>query len=63
MAKFRIISPDGISINNDSYDSPDEAITAFHTWAKQYERQGYYSSNEGRIPLNELEANCTIEEF
>ncbi len=63
MAKFIVISPDGITINNNRYDSMQEAIDGFTAWAKQYEKQGYYSSNNGRIPLNELEENCTIEEI
>ena len=63
MAKFRVISPDGIIINDNKYDSAQEAIDAFTKWAKQYQKQGYYSSNNGRIPLNELEEHCTIEQI
>jgi hypothetical protein len=30
-------------------------------WIKRYEVQGYYSSNNGRIPLNELENYCQFK--
>lgn len=62
--KFDVLSPDGFSIHfEDVYNTKEEALTAFHDWKKNYERQGYYSStNYGRIPLNELENYCQIVE-
>jgi len=59
--KYDVISPDGFSITyNEIYQTFDEAHNAFNEWKKNYERQGYYSSNKGRIPLNELDGHCTI---
>ena len=59
--KFDVISPDGFSIHfSDTYSSREEAVTAFCEWKKRYEAQGYYSSNKGRIPLDELENHCQI---
>ncbi|MEQ6169152.1 hypothetical protein AAOE16_18275 [Ekhidna sp. MALMAid0563] len=33
----------------------------FSEWKKSFEKQGYYSSNHGRITLNELESACDIK--
>jgi hypothetical protein len=53
--KYDVISPDGISIHfSDTYTSEKQAKKAFEKWKKRYEIQGYYSSNNGRIPLTEL---------
>lgn len=53
--KFDVLSPDGFSIHySDTYPSEKKAIEAFDKWKKRYESQGYYSSNNGRIFLNEL---------
>ena len=61
--KFDVISPDGFSIHfSDLYDTKEDAMIAFSDWKKRYEQQGYYSSNRGRIPLNELEQHCKIIE-
>ncbi len=62
MAKFDVISPDGFSIEmNKQYSSPQKAKDALQRWMRRYESQGYYSSNNGRIPLNELESKCIIK--
>jgi len=59
--KYDVVSPDGFSISYDKiYKTFDEAYDAFNEWKKRYEKQGYYSSNYGRIPLDELESHCTI---
>lgn len=61
--KFVVISPDGFTIDREAtYPSREEAMTAFKVWSKRYERQGYYSSNNGRIPLSELFNYCQIQE-
>jgi len=53
--KFDVLSPDGFSIHySDTYSSEKKAMEVFNEWKKRYESQGYYSSNNGRIPLNEL---------
>ena len=58
---FEVYSPDGFTIENDGgYSSMKEAETDFNNWAKRFEKQGYYSSNDGRIPLDELIYHCKI---
>ena len=62
--KYDVISPDGFSISfTDTYGSVEKAKEAFEEWKKRFEAQGYYSSNRGRIPLDELEEHCTIVEL
>lgn len=59
--RYDVISPDGFSIHfSDTYPSEKKAIEAFEKWKKRYEPQGYYSSNNGRIPLNELHNHIKI---
>jgi hypothetical protein len=59
--KYDILSPDGFSIHHsDTYSSPEKAWAAFDEWKKRYEMQGYYSSNRGRIPLDELKNHCEL---
>lgn len=60
---FDVLSPDGFSIHHsDTYKSIEEAQTATTNWIKNYERQGYYSSVRGRIPLDEVASCCRIIE-
>jgi hypothetical protein len=62
--KYDVISPDGFSISfSDTYGSIKKAKEAFENWKKRFEAQGYYSSNGGRIPLDELEEHCAIVEI
>lgn len=62
--QYDILSPDGFSIHPvDTYSSPKKAWAAFDKWKKGYEVQGYYSSNRGRIPLDELKDNCRLIEL
>jgi hypothetical protein len=61
MKKYIIISPDGFPIDFEEYKTKKEAIIALKNWCKKYEKQGYYSSNNGQIPLNELQQNCIIK--
>ena len=63
MPKYQVLSPDGFTIEFDKphYPSRERAMTAFNEWKERYRRQGYYSSNNGRIPLDELENYCTIQ--
>lgn len=62
--KYDIISPDGLSFYShifDLFNSEEEARTkGIPAIKKRYERQGYYSSNNGKIPLDELEKHCKI---
>jgi hypothetical protein len=63
--KYEVLSPDGITIEFDKpyYTSRKKAYEAFDKWKKRYEAQGYYSSNNRRIPLDELENYMTIREL
>ncbi len=62
--KFDVLSPDGFSIDRvKKYKSKASALTALKAWIKRYELQGYYSSNKGRISLEDLESNCRIIEL
>jgi hypothetical protein len=57
--KWDVISPDGFSISVDQYySSKEKAVEAFEKWKERYKMQGYYSSNRGRIPLNDLILFC-----
>jgi hypothetical protein len=59
--KYDINSPDGFSISAfNTYRNPEEAWRAFDQWLKRFERQGYYSSNEGRIPLDQVKKHCSL---
>jgi hypothetical protein len=61
--RYNVISPDGFFIERvATYKSRKEAIAAFEVWKKRYVLQGYYSSNNGRIPLEELADFCRIVE-
>lgn len=62
--KYEVISPDGFPIDFEIryYDSFKEAEEAFEKWKERYSRQGYYSSNGGRIPLEDLKSHCKIGE-
>lgn len=61
--RFDVISPDGFSIDRIAiYKSRKEAIEAFEIWKKRFEIQGYYSSNLGRIPLENLADYCSLVE-
>lgn len=60
---YNVLSPDGFSIHpTDTYTSKKAAFIAFDEWKKRYEQQGYYSSNNGRIPLKDLADYCQLIE-
>jgi hypothetical protein len=63
--KIEVLSPDGFTIEfgKPYYPSKKKAFEAFDKWKKRYELQGYYSSNNGRIPLNELEEHMSIRKI
>ena len=63
MTRYEVLSPDGFTIEFDRpyYTSKEKAFEAFDKWKERYRRQGYYSSNNGRIPLEELENYCTFK--
>jgi Ca2+-binding EF-hand superfamily protein len=63
--KIEVLSPDGFTIEFDKpyYTSKEMAMDAFHEWKERYRRQGYYSSNNGRIPLEDLENYMSIKKI
>ena len=65
MTNYEVLSPDGFTIEFDRpyYTSKERAMIAFNEWKERFRRQGYYSSNNGRIPLDELENYMTIREL
>lgn len=63
MINFDIISPDGIPIDFEPYNTEADARSGFKTWAKRFEMQGYYSSNNGRIALADLKNNCKLVKY
>ena len=61
--QYVIISPDGFTIHpTDTYTTKKQMRTAFAQWKNRFKKQGYYSSNNGRIELIDLADNCTWEE-
>lgn len=63
--EFTIHSPDGFSIYCETYKAPGTNYLVsikeiFDEWKRRYTRQGYYSSNTGRIQLDELHKHCTF---
>ena len=65
MKNYEVLSPDGFTIEFDRpyYTSKERAMIAFNEWKERFRRQGYYSSNNGRIPLEDLENYMTIREL
>jgi len=63
--KFVILSPDGFTIESDKpyYRSLNELHTAFAIWKERFVLQGYYSSNRGRIPLDNLLEECIVKKI
>lgn len=55
-----VLSPDGIKIDNNTYANYYEAKKAINLWCERYAAQGYYSSNNGRISLEDLPNHCKI---
>ena len=61
MAQYDVFSPDGIAISREeTYPSKEVAEQKLQEWVKGFEWQGYYSSNKGRIALDELASCCKI---
>ena len=62
MARYQVLSPDGLIIENKlTYSSEKEALEAFDKWKERFVIQGYYSSTTyGRIELNELHQYCQL---
>lgn len=63
--KFVILSPDGFPIERDKayYRTLNELHKAFVIWKERFVLQGYYSSNRGRIPLDNLLEECIVKKI
>lgn len=62
--EWEVLSPDGFSIERDkTYPSLAAAEEAFDQWKERYERQGYYSSCDGRINLEYLKDACQFNQI
>jgi 2-succinyl-5-enolpyruvyl-6-hydroxy-3-cyclohexene-1-carboxylate synthase len=61
---FRALSPDGFDFDYTCqvYETKEEAEQAVADFVKRYEKQGYYSSNYGRISIEDLPNHCKIIE-
>lgn len=57
---YNILSPDGIFISHESFQTKEEALSFLNKWISQFENQQYYSSNSGRIDLDVLSDYCEI---
>jgi hypothetical protein len=63
MEQYIVLSPDGFEIDFFPYNSRAEAERALKDFKKRYYAQGYYSSKNGEIPLDELEKHCQIKKI
>jgi hypothetical protein len=53
--EYDLLSPDGFSIFPDrTYSSKTAVEKAYKEWVAKFKKQGYYSSNNGRIDLEDL---------
>jgi len=61
--KYIVLSPDGFTIefDKDSYNCMYEAVKASQLFCSRYAKQGYYSSNYGRIDLSDLMENLEVK--
>ena len=60
MKEYQILSPDELPISMQNYATKELAFLGFYAWKKRFEKQGYYSSLEGRIELEDLVHECQL---
>lgn len=62
---YCLLTPDGFTMDFDNTTYPSSKLLekAFELWKKRFEHQGYYASNKGRIPLDELWDYCTVKKI
>jgi hypothetical protein len=58
--KYQIISPDGLPITDEPFESKQEALAYVHGWRDHFQQQGYYAGVSKRISLEELAGHLTI---
>lgn len=56
--EYNWLSPDGFTISIDNFNTKKEADIFFCDWLNRFKQQGYYSSNNGRISLDDLPHLC-----
>jgi len=55
---YNILSPDGITIRLEHFGTKKEATSFYKEWKNRFTQQGYYSSNQGKIDLKDLDDVC-----
>lgn len=50
-----ILSPDGFKLRHEDFKTEQDAINYFQEWKQGFVQQGYYSANNRRIALEDLE--------
>ena len=61
--RFNVISPDGLPIGSEPFNSRKEAEAGLAEWCKRFETQGYYAAVSVLIPLADLPSWCLIEKI
>lgn len=57
---YNIMSPDNHTISMNDFNTPEEATKFYIEWKKRFIQQGYYSSNNGKILLEDLDNECYL---
>ena len=58
--EYYVISPDGFDIGIDTFETKKLAYDAVVQWIQRYVKQGYYSSNNGKIILDDIIHYCKM---
>jgi len=57
---YNILSPDGFKLRHEDFKTEQDAINYFNKWKEGFVQQGYYSANNRRIDLADLEDEVEI---
>ncbi len=55
---YNILSPDGFTISIEDFNTPEEADNFAIEWVEKFRKQGYYSSNRGKIHFDDILDHC-----
>lgn len=58
--EWQVIGPDDLEITPDNFSSVEEAYEGMYAFIERFRQQGYYSSVNGRIPVDILQRYCRI---
>ena len=58
--KYQILSPDGLPITDEPFESRQAALNYIPQWRERFDHQGYYRAIGGRIPLDELTGRFAV---